>query len=162
MDMVLARHKEGIAWIKDVSPEWQITVMNSSGEPVGDTVGRTFVLHPMIDAGVESLAYCLYILTHYESLAPWTLFCQANPLDHAAAVDAAGVAPSFIERLKQLPELMADEALWFIPIGNYNTCSIDEPLPFKQARMFPRSKKVIYNMRRTYGTLGEEVLTPLY
>ncbi len=160
MDLIIARHGESVDWLAQVPGEWNIRVMNS-GLPIIPTT-RAFEQVGVPDAGVESGAYLNHIIFNYDKLADFTLFIQGNPFDHAAAATDPGVAPNFIERLKQLPALMSNPAVWFLPIGNWNECGIDEPMPFKQARMFPLSKRLIYNMRIGVGTLGEEVLTPLY
>lgn len=159
MDLVVALYGESLQWLLDVPPEYNIHVMNM-GLPAIPDGPRSYELHVIQDAGFESWAYANYILFNWDKLPEWMVMVQANPFDHAAAATDPGVAPNFIERLKQLPALMAEPALFFIPIGNFNKCSIDEPLPFKQARMFPRSPKVIYNVTVGEGTNGEEVLTP--
>ena len=79
MELVVARYREDLNWLRKVPPTIQKTVYDKSGEP-----GPVPTVIPLPNnAGREAHTYLHHIVNRYESLADWTVFCQGKPFDHA-------------------------------------------------------------------------------
>lgn len=83
-EMVVARYKENIDWLKQLSnrENLKITVYNKFFDE-GNLMPN--------EAGREAHTYLHHIYTNYDILADYTIFTQANPFDHA---------PDLIEKIK--------------------------------------------------------------
>jgi hypothetical protein len=79
MELVVARYREDLNWLRKVPPVIQKTVYDKSGEP--NPVPTAIPLPN--NAGREAHTYLHHIITRYDSLADWTIFCQGKPFDHA-------------------------------------------------------------------------------
>ena len=86
LELVVARHREGLGWLRRIPGAFRTRVYDKSGETPPQ--GR-----PLANVGREAHTYLHHIVTHYDQLAPWTLFCQGHPFDHL---------PRFHERLRAI------------------------------------------------------------
>jgi hypothetical protein len=82
-DIVVARYKENIDWLKQVDVDCNIIIYNKFyDEQIKlENVGR------------ESHTYLHHIVENYENLADVTFFTQADPFDHS---------PNFLNHVKQI------------------------------------------------------------
>lgn len=80
LELVVARYKEDLAWLRNIPPQIRATVYDKSGEP--DALLSTNV-QPLENVGREAHTYLHHICARYETLAPVTVFCQGKPFDHA-------------------------------------------------------------------------------
>jgi hypothetical protein len=76
-ELVVARYKEDLAWLRNIPPQIRVTVYDKHpDEP-----------HPgakqLPNVGREAHTYLHHIVQRYNSLAPLTVFCQGKPFDHA-------------------------------------------------------------------------------
>jgi Protein of unknown function (DUF3431) len=78
LELVVARYRENLNWLRKVPPAIQKTVYDKSGEP---SPVPTAILLPN-NAGREAHTYLHHIITRHDSLADWTIFCQGKPFDH--------------------------------------------------------------------------------
>jgi hypothetical protein len=76
-ELVVARYLEDLGWLRNIPPQIRVTVYDKN--PVAP--------HPrairLPNIGRESHTYLHHIVTRYDSLAPFTVFCQGKPFDHA-------------------------------------------------------------------------------
>lgn len=79
MELVVARYREDLSWLRKVPNQIQKTVYDKSGEP--SPAPNAIPL--LNNAGREAHTYLHHISTRYDSLADWTIFCQGKPFDHA-------------------------------------------------------------------------------
>ncbi len=78
-ELVLARYQESVAWASEV-PDYRVTIYNKGGDPFSPPPGARAFSLPNI--GNEGHSYVHHILTHWEELAEWTVFSQADPFPH--------------------------------------------------------------------------------
>lgn len=71
IELVVARHLEDLAWLRNIPPQIRATIYDKS--PSGD----------LQNVGREAHTYLHHIVTRYDCLAPLTVFCQGKPFDHA-------------------------------------------------------------------------------
>jgi hypothetical protein len=73
-ELVVARYREDLAWLRRVPSAVRITVYDKSGEPSP---------HPALpNVGNESHSYLHHIVSHWDRLAGVTVFAQGRPFDH--------------------------------------------------------------------------------
>jgi hypothetical protein len=76
LELVVARYCEDLAWLRNIPPQIQVTVYDKNARET----------HPdslqLPNIGREAHTYLHHIVTRYQSLAPWTIFCQGKPFDH--------------------------------------------------------------------------------
>ncbi|MFD2932774.1 DUF3431 domain-containing protein [Spirosoma flavum] len=77
-ELVVAHYTENLNWLRNVPTGWQKTVYDKS--PDGLIDGDAIAL-PNI--GREAHTYLHHLVSRYDSLAEWTVFCQGKPFDHA-------------------------------------------------------------------------------
>lgn len=78
LELVVARYNEDLNWLRRVPKPIRVTVYDKSGtEPVYP--GAT----PLPNVGREAHTYLHHIVSRYDSLSDWTIFCQGKPFDHA-------------------------------------------------------------------------------
>ena len=75
IDLVVAHYQEALNWLKRVPRSIHIHVYHKGS----DNLPEGIVL-PNI--GREAHTYLHHIVSHYDSLACWTFFCQGHPFDH--------------------------------------------------------------------------------
>lgn len=77
-ELVVARHREPLDWLRRVPDAFRITVYDKSGEP-GPPAGR-----PLPNIGREAHTYLTHLVENYPDFAERTVFCQGHPFDHAS------------------------------------------------------------------------------
>ena len=85
--LVVARHTEDLAWLKDVPPEIEVCIINK-GPPLH--VGG-FVFQ-RDNVGREAESYVAYLVSQYDSLPDRIIFSQGDPFEHS---------PHFLDLLKE-------------------------------------------------------------
>jgi hypothetical protein len=90
IELVVARYKESLSWLKRVPPSIAITVYDKcdDGEAAQVLAGGRRRVAPaqrivLPNVGRESHTYLWHMAQRYDSLAPLTVFCQGHPFDHA-------------------------------------------------------------------------------
>ncbi len=76
VEVVVARCGEDVRWTNNLPAAARVTLYDKSLHPV-EGVQR------LPNIGREAHTYLHHIVTRYDSLAPWTVFCQGHPFDHA-------------------------------------------------------------------------------
>ncbi|CCH53240.1 hypothetical protein BN8_02319 [Fibrisoma limi BUZ 3] len=77
IELVVARYHEPLNWLRNVPKSIQITVYDKHEEaPYPGAI-------PLPNVGREAHTYLHHLVTQYNSLAEWTVFCQGKPFDHA-------------------------------------------------------------------------------
>ena len=92
LELVVARHREDLAWVRRVPGAWRVTVYDKGGDAV-DAVQLPIITLPNL--GREAHTYLQHVVTRYDTLAEVTVFCQGRPFDHV---------PDFHRRLQRLAE----------------------------------------------------------
>ncbi|GAB4014794.1 DUF3431 domain-containing protein [Spirosoma koreense] len=77
-ELVVAHYTENLNWLRNLPTGLRITVYDKS--PNG-LPGREAI--PLPNIGREAHTYLHHLVSHYDSLADWTIFCQGKPFDHA-------------------------------------------------------------------------------
>lgn len=76
LELVVARHREDLRWLKRVPRDVRLTVYDKSGEAAAGH-------HALPNVGREAQTYLHHIVRRYDDLADWTVFVQGKPFDHA-------------------------------------------------------------------------------
>lgn len=77
MELVVARYKEDLSWLKEVPSDIKIIVYNK-GDPIHNI---KHIQRPNV--GREGETYAHHIISRYDSLPEVTIFTQGNPFDHS-------------------------------------------------------------------------------
>ena len=80
-ELVVARFRENLNWLRRVPRSIRRTVYDKSGEP--PTVPGAI---PLPNVGREAHTYLHHIVERYDTLAEATIFCQGHPFDHAPSL----------------------------------------------------------------------------
>jgi hypothetical protein len=88
IEMVVARYNEPLNWLRRVPAAIRVLVYNKNDEvhEIDSTLrnGKEVVQTKSLpNIGREAHTYLWHIVHNYETLAPWTIFCQGRPFDHA-------------------------------------------------------------------------------
>ena len=75
LELVVARHREDLAWLRRVPEEFAVTVYNK-GDKIHDA-------HPLPNTGREAHTYLHHLAERHDTLAGLTVFVQGRPFDHA-------------------------------------------------------------------------------
>jgi hypothetical protein len=78
IELVVARYTENLNWLRNIPSSIQKTVYAKN---MADVADQEVISLPNI--GREAHTYLHHIVSRYESLADWTVFCQGKPFDHA-------------------------------------------------------------------------------
>lgn len=82
IELVVARHSEPVAWVRNVPGSARITVYDKGGDL--DPARMPFArVQRLPNIGHEAHAYLHHLVERYDDLAPVTFFCQGHPFDHA-------------------------------------------------------------------------------
>lgn len=83
--IVVARYKENINWLRDISPCWQIIIYNKGPNDIGPLLASRpdFIVINYPNVGRESHTYARHISENYSNLADITIFTQGDPFPHA-------------------------------------------------------------------------------
>lgn len=76
IDLVVARYQEDLAWLRNNPPGLRTVVYDKN--PAAPHPGST----PLPNIGREAHTYLHHIVSHYDALAPLTVFVQGKPFDH--------------------------------------------------------------------------------
>lgn len=87
LELVVARHREDLRWLRRVPADFRVTVYDKGGD-LEDAI-------PLENVGYEAHTYLHHIVTRYDSLAAVTVFVQGTPFDHV---------PDLRRRLRRLAE----------------------------------------------------------
>ena len=95
-DLVVAHYREDLAWLNNLSADWEAVVYSKGDPPPGAL--------PLPNVGREAHTYLHHIVDRYDDLADWTVFTQGFPFDHVpdfhkilnAMAEARGPEPGFI------------------------------------------------------------------
>ncbi len=77
-ELVVAHYTENLNWLRNLPEGLQKTIYTKGPDPVTE-----FVTIPLPNIGREAHTYLHHIVSRYDSLAEWTVFCQGKPFDHA-------------------------------------------------------------------------------
>ena len=80
LELVVARYREDLSWLRNISPQIRATVYDKSQEGSTPVAPNAQYLE---NVGREAHTYLHHIVARYETLAPITVFCQGKPFDHA-------------------------------------------------------------------------------
>ncbi|GAB3030801.1 DUF3431 domain-containing protein [Spirosoma pulveris] len=78
LELVVAHYTENLNWLRNIPAGIQKTVYTK-----GPDVPMAFNAVPLPNIGREAHTYLHHIVSRYDSLAEWTVFCQGKPFDHA-------------------------------------------------------------------------------
>lgn len=77
LHLVVARYREELNWLRKVPRTIGVTVYDKSGDDVQPNAV------PLPNVGREAHTYLQHLVSHYDELAEYTIFCQGKPFDHA-------------------------------------------------------------------------------
>ena len=77
-ELVVAHYTENLNWLRNVPAGLKTTVYTKG---VDDLTGHNAIALPNV--GREAHTYLHHIVSRYDSLDEWTVFCQGKPFDHA-------------------------------------------------------------------------------
>ncbi|CAO4846333.1 MAG: hypothetical protein CNLJKLNK_00396 [Holosporales bacterium] len=79
-EIVVARYKEDLSWIKDYFPTENVTVYNKGGDQL--YLGKNVKVIPVKNVGREAQTYVFHIVQNYKNLKGHVVFLQGHPFDH--------------------------------------------------------------------------------
>lgn len=82
-EVVVARYKENVDWIKSYFPYQKVTLYNKG--PADIAAGENVTVIPLKNVGRESHTYLYHIVYQYRNLKKKIIFLQGNPMDHRGA-----------------------------------------------------------------------------
>lgn len=89
-EIVIARYKEDLSWIKDYFPTQKVTVYNKGENNLN--LGENVTVVAIDNVGREAQTYLNHIVKNYSSLKSHIVFLQGNPFDHKGKI--------FLENIK--------------------------------------------------------------
>lgn len=76
-ELVIAHYHEDLRWLRRVPDVFQKTIYSKAEPP-------PLLAHlPLPNVGREAHTYLHHLLTRYDTVADYTVFCQGKPFDHA-------------------------------------------------------------------------------
>ena len=100
-ELVVAHYTENLNWLRNLPASIQKTVYTK-----GPEVQPEHNHLPLPNIGREAHTYLHHLVSQYDSLADWTIFCQGKPFDHAY---------DFKKTLREFP---ASASPWFQLAGS--------------------------------------------
>jgi len=82
VELVVARYREPVRWVRNIPSTVEVTIYDKGGDLDPDLLPWARV-EPLPNVGHEGHTYLHHLASHYEELAPVTVFCQGHPFDHA-------------------------------------------------------------------------------
>lgn len=76
IELVVARYQEPLNWLRKVPKAIRVTVYNKHEQPEQSAV-------QLPNVGREAHTYLHHLVSRYDDLDEWTVFCQGKPFDHA-------------------------------------------------------------------------------
>jgi hypothetical protein len=104
-ELVVARHREDVRWVSEVSMPVHVYHTGSRGQDLlglGDHVW----LYARPNDGREAGVYLRHIVSRWDDLAEWVLFTQANPFPHS---------PDFLNRIELTYEVPTSLTCQYLP-----------------------------------------------
>ena len=77
-ELVVAHYSENLNWLRNLPAGLTKTVYSKSPDHSSE-----HKVIPLPNIGREAHTYLHHIVSRYDSLAEWTVFCQGKPFDHA-------------------------------------------------------------------------------
>ncbi|AUD04613.1 DUF3431 domain-containing protein [Spirosoma pollinicola] len=77
-ELVVAHYTENLNWLRNLPKGLLKTIYTKGADPVAE-----FETIPLPNVGREAHTYLHHIISRYDSLAEWTVFCQGKSFDHA-------------------------------------------------------------------------------
>jgi hypothetical protein len=105
LELVVAHYTENLNWLRNLPSGIRLTVYDKSPDHLA---GSDAILLPNI--GREAHTYLHHIVSHYDSLADWTLFAQGKPFDHA--FDFKKTVKSFAEKSDDIDDPVQKPFHW--------------------------------------------------
>ncbi|GAB3555569.1 DUF3431 domain-containing protein [Spirosoma fluminis] len=93
LELVVARYQEDLSWLRKRPARLRVTVYDKGAD---GSAGADAILLPNI--GREAHTYLHHIVSRYNDLSEWTVFCQGKPFDHAYDFKKT------LQRLAEAPE----------------------------------------------------------
>lgn len=78
VELVVAHYTEDLSWLRKRPADLRVAIYDKSPE---HSAGPDAVALPNV--GREAHTYLYHLVSHYDTLADWTIFCQGKPFDHA-------------------------------------------------------------------------------
>jgi hypothetical protein len=107
LELVVARYQEDLSWLRKRPATIAVTIYDKS--PDGSS-GSDAIRLPNI--GREAHTYLHHIVSRYDNLAEWTVFCQGKPFDHAYDFKKT------LQKLASVSELASSETEPFVWLGH--------------------------------------------
>lgn len=119
IQMVVARYNEPLNWLRRVPAAIRVLVYDKGDEFEKEEVASArergvTEARSLPNIGREAHSYLWHIVQNYETLAPWTVFCQGRPFDHA--FDFHHTLRSLVESAPNEVEESAESG--FRPLGH--------------------------------------------
>ncbi|GAB3503291.1 hypothetical protein GCM10027341_32150 [Spirosoma knui] len=93
LELVVARYQEDLSWLRKRPDRLRVTVYDKGADGLA---GANAI--PLPNIGREAHTYLHHIVSRYDDLAEWTVFCQGKPFDHAYDFKKT------LQRLAEAPE----------------------------------------------------------
>ena len=77
IELVVARYREELNWLRRVPKSVRVTIYDKSAAPQPGAIA-------LPNVGREAHTYLHHIVSRYESLSEVTVFCQGKPFDPLA------------------------------------------------------------------------------
>lgn len=108
LELVVARYKENIDWIKNIDHRIKISIYNKFYQ---ENLTLTNV-------GREAHTYLNHIINQYDNLSDYTVFCQGDPVFHHK---------DFVQKINDFYNYPQSQPLYFGPLIHENVNSIRAP-----------------------------------
>ncbi len=82
-ELVVSRYLEDLAWLRKRPANLHVMVYDKSGQYKIATQLNGVTVLPLPNVGREAHTYLHHLVSRYDTLAEWTIFCQGKPFDHA-------------------------------------------------------------------------------
>lgn len=79
VEVVVCRCGEDLGWTRNLPRSVRLTIYEKTPAPLPPWPASI----PLPNTGREAHAWLYHLTTRYDSLAPWTVFAQGHPFDHA-------------------------------------------------------------------------------
>lgn len=78
LEVVVSHYTESLNWLRNLPTGLQTTVYHKNTDESAEYKGIL-----LSNVGREAHTYLYHLVSRYNSLAEWTVFCQGKPFDHA-------------------------------------------------------------------------------
>lgn len=78
IELIVAHYNENLNWLRNVPKELRITVYDKGKNNLSEPEAIS-----LPNVGREAHTYLHHLVSRFDSLADWTIFCQGKPFDHA-------------------------------------------------------------------------------